>query len=180
MLWNWENVTPRPILPYCWWRKPFHNPVEVGSLSHYLRPSFFTSPGGTSDSSIDSITNVGCWASLRDEGWGATATVKKSFLNSRYFWIPFPLSWRMYVRETAKKYMFKLKKNIFQPSMFRGYDSFHWGNTCISHRIHGTGILCIFTYIYHKKKQPNVGKFTIHRSYGIYTTHLASLPFKSP
>ena len=31
-----------------------------------------------------------------------------------------------------------------------------------SHRIHGTGI---FTYIYHKN-QPNVGKYTIHGSYG--------------
>ena len=33
-----------------------------------------------------------------------------------------------------------------------------------SHRIHGTGI---FTYIYHKSK-PNVGKYTIHGSYGIW------------
>ena len=32
-----------------------------------------------------------------------------------------------------------------------------------THRIHGTGI---FTYIYHKN-QPNVGKYTIHGSYGI-------------
>ena len=32
-----------------------------------------------------------------------------------------------------------------------------------SHRIHGTGI---FTYIYHKN-QANVGKYTIHGSYGI-------------
>ena len=31
-----------------------------------------------------------------------------------------------------------------------------------THRIHGTGI---FTYIYHKN-QPNVGKYTIHGSYG--------------
>ena len=37
---------------------------------------------------------------------------------------------------------------------------FHWFS--ISHRIHGTGI---FTYIYHKH-QPNVGKYTIHGSYG--------------
>ena len=34
-----------------------------------------------------------------------------------------------------------------------------WGT---SHRIHGTGI---FTYIYHNN-QPNVGKYTIHGSYG--------------
>ena len=36
------------------------------------------------------------------------------------------------------------------------------GLTFHSHRIHGTGI---FTYIYHKN-QPNVGKYTIHGSYG--------------
>ena len=34
----------------------------------------------------------------------------------------------------------------------------------ISHRIHGTGI---FTYIYHKN-QPNVGRYTIHGSYGFH------------
>ena len=36
--------------------------------------------------------------------------------------------------------------------------------TCffLSHRIHGTGV---FTYIYHKN-QPNVGKYTIHGSFG--------------
>ena len=33
-----------------------------------------------------------------------------------------------------------------------------------THRIHGTRI---FTYIYHKSK-PNVGKYTIHGSYGIW------------
>ena len=32
----------------------------------------------------------------------------------------------------------------------------------ITHRIHGTGI---FAYIYHKN-QPNVGKYSIHGSYG--------------
>ena len=38
------------------------------------------------------------------------------------------------------------------------------GDICnSSHRIHGTGI---FTYIYHKH-QPNVGKYTIHGSYGV-------------
>ena len=36
-----------------------------------------------------------------------------------------------------------------------------------SHRIHGIGL---FTYIYHKK-QPNVGKYTIHGSDGIYMNH---------
>ncbi len=36
----------------------------------------------------------------------------------------------------------------------------------ISHRIHVTGI---FTYIFHEN-QPNVGKCTIHGSYGIYTS----------
>ena len=34
----------------------------------------------------------------------------------------------------------------------------------ITHRIHGTGIS---TYIYHTN-QPNVGKYTIHGSYGHY------------
>ena len=43
-----------------------------------------------------------------------------------------------------------LSENIIQ--------QFRW----FSHRIHGTGI---FTYIYHKN-QPNVGKYTIHGSYG--------------
>ena len=36
------------------------------------------------------------------------------------------------------------------------------GNQTTPHRIHGIGI---FTYIYHKN-QPNVGKYTIHGSYG--------------
>ena len=37
----------------------------------------------------------------------------------------------------------------------------------ITHTIHGTGI---FTYIYHKN-QLNVGKYTIHGSYGLYITN---------
>ena len=41
---------------------------------------------------------------------------------------------------------------------------------CITHRIHGTGI---FTYIYHKN-QLDVGKYTIHRSYGLGCSALRS------
>ena len=38
-------------------------------------------------------------------------------------------------------------------------------NLVRSHRIHGTGIFSIFTYIYHEH-HPNVGKYTIHGSSG--------------
>ncbi len=37
----------------------------------------------------------------------------------------------------------------------------------ITHRIH----VCFFTYIYHKH-QPNLGRYTIHGSYGLYTVIL--------
>ena len=40
-------------------------------------------------------------------------------------------------------------------------------NIC-THKIHGTGI---FAYIYHKD-QPNVGKYDIHGSYGIYSMQI--------
>ena len=44
-------------------------------------------------------------------------------------------------------------------------------NLVRSHRIHGTGILCIFTYIYHEH-HPNVGKYTIYGSSGDVFMHV--------
>ena len=54
-------------------------------------------------------------------------------------------------------------QNPLSPPLERSFQLIH------THRIHGTN--GIFTYIYHKN-QPNVGKYTIHASYGILETSI--------
>ena len=60
--WKIESKTPQNYQvhdsSYCWWfRNPANQPVEVGSLSHYLYTGFFKSQVVSRISSINSITS---------------------------------------------------------------------------------------------------------------------------
>ena len=85
------------------------------------------------------------------------------------------------------------RKVVFQPSIFRCYVGSQEGIYCIGSNFKGTSLKTlqlnnlklfpigsmygIFPYIYHKN-QPNVGKYTIHGSYGFWLKLVFESSFK--
>ena len=108
-----------------------------GSLSHYLQ-GFSTIPGG-------------CLGFLPSRVWVPSILSNESIADS--FSSPNP---RHFGAQKPLQGFRSAVVGLFA-SCFRWLFGC-WG----THRIHGIGI---FTYIYHKN-QPNVGKYTIHGSYG--------------